>query len=285
MGILARENELLKHQLKKYVGAVQKLRDGPQAYETLAKLDGAKEVEGNNSKYIDYHFEASEYEKKLIQVAEMHGELLEFNEALQRTVQSKDAMLARMREELVSLRGPLPKEEDRLGEDNCSLSSYDTSSLCTRVLVNIWIPSVFLSEAGSSRHHVYQVYLRIRETEWNVYRRYRQFHDMHQGLRKKDPIVNSFDFPPKKSVGNMSERFVEDRRRALQSYLRCIVNYLVTTNVSLSTSPDKETLLTLLPFFADTPNISNSSGVAPGLSLFSRRRRTENSDSQPNIVL
>ena len=37
-----RENELLKHQLKKYVGAVQKLRDGPQAYETLAQLEGPK---------------------------------------------------------------------------------------------------------------------------------------------------------------------------------------------------------------------------------------------------
>ena len=35
-----RENELLKHQLKKYVGAVQKLRDGPQAHETLAQLEG-----------------------------------------------------------------------------------------------------------------------------------------------------------------------------------------------------------------------------------------------------
>ena len=30
MVILGRENELLKHQLKKYVGAVQKLRDGQQ---------------------------------------------------------------------------------------------------------------------------------------------------------------------------------------------------------------------------------------------------------------
>ena len=97
---MCRENELLKHQLKKYVGAVQKLRDGPQAYETLAQLEGPKVEEGSN-KYIDYHYEASEYEKKLIQVlicsrdkdlrvfqvAEMHGELLEFNENLQRTVQ------------------------------------------------------------------------------------------------------------------------------------------------------------------------------------------------------
>ena len=71
------------------------------------------------------------------------------------------------------------------------------------------------------------MYVRIRDTEWNVYRRYSQFFDLHQSLRKKDPIVNSFDFPPKKTVGNMGERFVEDRRRALQSYLRCIVNYLV----------------------------------------------------------
>ena len=66
---LYRENELLKHQLKKYVGAVQKLRDGPQAYETLAQLEGAKVEEGSN-KYIDYHYEASEYEKKLIQVSD-----------------------------------------------------------------------------------------------------------------------------------------------------------------------------------------------------------------------
>ena len=39
VGTLNRENELLKHQLKKYVGAVQRLRDGPQAYETLAQMD------------------------------------------------------------------------------------------------------------------------------------------------------------------------------------------------------------------------------------------------------
>ena len=49
------------------MGAVQKLRDGPQAYETLAQLEGPKVEEGSN-KYIDYHYEASEYEKKLIQV-------------------------------------------------------------------------------------------------------------------------------------------------------------------------------------------------------------------------
>jgi len=281
--ILSRENELLKHQLKKYVGAVQKLRDGPQAYETLAKLEGAKESE--NCKYIDYHYEASEYEKKLIQVAEMHGELLEFNENLQRTVQTKDSQISRLKEELVSLRGPFPDEDDRGLSDSASICSSfaDSASIgSARVLVNIWIPSVFLTGTGSSRHHVYQVYVRIRDTEWNVYKRYSQFFHLHQSLRKKDPIVNSFDFPPKKSVGNKAERFVEDRRKALQSYLRSIVNYLVTTNVSLSCSPDKETLLNLLPFFGD--NISTGCEPQPSLSIFSRRRRPEQQQA-PQLVL
>ena len=38
---LTRENDLLKHQLKKYVSAVMKLRDGPQVrcfYKTMTKL-------------------------------------------------------------------------------------------------------------------------------------------------------------------------------------------------------------------------------------------------------
>ena len=105
---LTRENELLKHQLKKYVSAVMKLRDGPQAYETLAKLEGDKNENNGDKKYVDYHFEASEFEKKLIQVAEMHGELLEFNEHLQKIIQGKDAVIRRLREELVDVRGPLP---------------------------------------------------------------------------------------------------------------------------------------------------------------------------------
>ena len=157
--ILSRENELLKHQLKKYVGAVQKLRDGPHAYETLAKLEGASQEQ--SSKYIDYHYEASEYEKKLIQVAEMHGELLEFSENLQRSLQTKDVTIARLRAELILLRGPLPEDEDRATEDSASLCSSFTESGSlsgsARVLVNIWIPSVFLTGTGSSRHHVYQV--------------------------------------------------------------------------------------------------------------------------------
>jgi hypothetical protein len=46
-----------------------------------------------------------------IKVAEMHGELLEFNEMLQKNVQTKDQLINRLRSELVLLRGPLPEDQ------------------------------------------------------------------------------------------------------------------------------------------------------------------------------
>ena len=140
-------------------------------------------------------YEASEYEKKLIQVAEMHGELIEFNEHLQKNVQVKDAIIARMREELIDLRGPLPNDneagsnqgsdynEGGEGGDSVSLlsSNFLAAPSSTRVsLLHIWIPSVFLSGCGTKTHHVYQVYLRIKDEEWNIYRRYSDFYALHR---------------------------------------------------------------------------------------------------------
>ena len=249
---LTRENDLLKHQLKKYVSAVMKLRDGPQAYETLAKLEGRNNKtvskEGEHISYVDYHYEASEFEKKLIQVAEMHGELLEFNEHLQKTIKTKDVTIRRLKEELVDLRGPLPDEESEapIPDDAKSLQE------AARPLINIWVPSVFMSGNGNTTHHVYQVYLRIREQEWNIYRRYSEFYAFHKDLLKKDEeLVKHFDFPPKKTVGYKTEKVVEDRRKRLQTYLRNIVNLMVQTNPSLAAKPDKEHVVLLMPFFGE----------------------------------
>jgi sorting nexin-29 len=284
---LARENELLKHQLKKYVGAVQKLRDGPQAHETLADLEAGQEQHGQaGGKYVDYHYEASEYEKKLIQVAEMHGELLEFNEHLQKLLHSKDSLIRRLRHELVDLRGPLPDEDDQdldtmsiVSEAESNLTNVSTNT--ARTLINIWIPSVFLSGLGNGTHHVYQVYLRIRDEEWNIYRRYSEFYALHKDLQKKDRLVTAFDFPPKKTVGNRAEKFVEDRRKRLQGYLRQIVNLMVQTNPALLARPDKEQVILLMPFFAENAHV-RASGTATVLpphqrpSLFQRRRHGAN---------
>ena len=86
------------------------------------------------------------------------------------------------------------------------------SRLCTylhrcdsphRTLINIWVPSAFLrGETSNNQHHVYQVYVRIRDDEWNVYRRYSQFLDLHTRIKKVYPVVGNFEFPAKKSIGN-----------------------------------------------------------------------------------
>jgi len=42
-----------------------------------------------------------------LQVAEMHGELMEFNELLQKQLLCRESQLKCLKEELVSLRGPV----------------------------------------------------------------------------------------------------------------------------------------------------------------------------------
>lgn len=53
---------------------------------------------------------------------------------------------------------------------------------------------------GSCR--VLQVYIRILDNEWNVYRRYAEFRELHNHLRAQFPQVDGFNFPPKKAIGN-----------------------------------------------------------------------------------
>jgi sorting nexin-29 len=43
--------------------------------------------------------------------------------------------------------------------------------------------------------------VRIKDEEWNIYKRYSEFRDLHLHLKKQYPIINKYDFPPKKSIG------------------------------------------------------------------------------------
>uniref|UniRef100_G1MQG8 PX domain-containing protein n=1 Tax=Meleagris gallopavo TaxID=9103 RepID=G1MQG8_MELGA len=141
---------------------------------------------------------ASSYERKLIEVAEMHGELIEFNERLHRALMAKEALVSQMRQELIDLRGPVPGDLSQTSEDQ-SLSDFEISN---RALINVWIPSVFLRGKAANAFHVYQVYIRIKDDEWNVYRRYAEFRSLHHKLQSKYHQVRTFNFPPKKAIGN-----------------------------------------------------------------------------------
>ncbi|XP_053936278.1 sorting nexin-29 isoform X7 [Cuculus canorus] len=246
---LARENEVLKVQLKKYVGAVQMLRREGQTVEVLPSIwstDGEFTVP--EQKQVETNEElASSYERKLIEVAEMHGELIEFNERLHRALMAKEALVSQMRQELIDLRGPVPGDLSQTSEDQ-SLSDFEISN---RALINVWIPSVFLRGKAANAFHVYQVYIRIKDDEWNVYRRYAEFRSLHHKLQNKYQQVRTFNFPPKKAIGNKDAKFVEERRKQLQNYLRNVMNKIIQTVPEFTANPKKETLIQLMPFFVE----------------------------------
>uniref|UniRef100_A0A2C9K6S7 Sorting nexin-29 n=1 Tax=Biomphalaria glabrata TaxID=6526 RepID=A0A2C9K6S7_BIOGL len=246
---LQKENELLKHQLKKYVSAVQMLRtEGINKEDNLGiHLEEPQPSIPPPKPIVDYSHEASEYERKLIQVAEMHGELMEFNEMLHRQLAAKESLLRQLRDELILLRGPLPNDRHQSFDTGQEIESFSLQ----RTLINIWIPSAFLRGTSNNTHHVYQVYVRIRDEEWNVYRRYSQFLDMHVRLKKVYPIVGKYDFPPKKAIGKKEAKLVESRRQSFQAYLRSIINLLMEKNDQLANSATKEKLISYLPFFND----------------------------------
>ncbi|XP_062444522.1 sorting nexin-29 isoform X2 [Rhea pennata] len=244
---LARENEVLKVQLKKYVGAVQMLRREGQTVEVLPNIWSTDaEFTVPEQKQVENNEElASSYERKLIEVAEMHGELIEFNERLHRALMAKEALVYQMRQELIDLRGPVPGDLSQTSEDQ-SLSDFEISN---RALINVWIPSVFLRGKAANAFHVYQVYIRIKDDEWNVYRRYAEFRSLHHKLQNKYQQVRTFNFPPKKAIGNKDAKFVEERRKQLQNYLRNVMNKIIQTVPEFTASPKKETLIQLMPFF------------------------------------
>ncbi|KAM7332949.1 hypothetical protein ACRRTK_006269 [Alexandromys fortis] len=246
---LARENEVLKVQLKKYVGAVQMLKREGQTAEVVPSLwnvDGEVTVPEQKPGEVAEEL-ASSYERKLIEVAEMHGELIEFNERLHRALVAKEALVSQMRQELIDLRGPVPGDLSQTSEDQ-SLSDFEISN---RALINVWIPSVFLRGKAANAFHVYQIYIRIKDDEWNVYRRYTEFRALHHQLQSTFPQVRAYSFPPKKAIGNKDAKFVEERRKQLQSYLRSIMNKVIQMVPEFATNPKKETLVQLVPFFVD----------------------------------
>lgn len=70
--------------MRKYVTAVQMLRRDSNST-TISEEDSS----------LDYHNEARQYEEKLIQVADMHAELMEFNARLTMQLTNKCVIILR----------------------------------------------------------------------------------------------------------------------------------------------------------------------------------------------
>ncbi|XP_045445522.1 sorting nexin-29-like [Melitaea cinxia] len=200
---LSKENDRLKEQLRNYMSAVEM----------------GKALKSNNS--LDE--EITQYEKKLVQVAEMHAELMEFNQHLQKRLQDLETSGL----EIVDL-----------PESN----------------VKVYIPSAFLVGKKTQSFHVYQVFLKIGQEEWNVYHRYAKFYELHSQLKKCHPDIANYKFPPKKTLRKRDARVVEARRGALQAYLRHVLRALP----ELRACTARAQLVALLPFFGTSSTIKEN---------------------------
>ncbi|CAH0701856.1 unnamed protein product [Spodoptera exigua] len=192
---LSKENDRLKEQLRHYMSAVE-----------IAKALKSENVDNT---------EVDQYEKKLVQVAEMHAELMEFNTYLQQRLKEYESISA------------------------LEVLDYPESN------VKAHIPTAFLVGKKAHSYHVYQIYLKIGQEEWNVYHRYAKFHELHTQLKKCHPDITTYKFPPKKTLRKRDSHLVEQRRVALQAYLRHILLVLP----ELRECTNRTQLITLLPFF------------------------------------
>ena len=91
----------------------------------------------------------------------------------------------------------------------------------------IHIKSVMVGREGDgSEYALYLVEVQRKAGEqmpaasWAVARRYSEFHDLHQRLRKRYPSTRSLDFPRRRMVMKLQKEFLHKRRVALEEYLR-----------------------------------------------------------------
>ncbi|XP_038215883.1 sorting nexin-29-like [Zerene cesonia] len=202
---LSKENDRLKEQLRNYMSA----------------LEMGKALKSSNG----HEEEITQYERKLVQVAEMHAELMEFNQHLQQRLQDLE---------------------------NSGLEILE----CPESNVKVYIPSAFLVGKKPNSYHVYQIFLKVGQEEWNVYHRYAKFYEMHTQLKKCHPDIANYKFPPKKTLRKRDAKVVEQRRISLQAYLRHVV--LVLPELRECTS--RTQLVTLLPFLG-TSSTAKENGV------------------------
>ncbi|XP_049695093.2 sorting nexin-29 isoform X2 [Helicoverpa armigera] len=207
---LSKENDRLKEQLRQYMSAVE--------------IGKALKLDGGDSAEVD------QYERKLVQVAEMHAELMEFNTYLQQRLKEYESISA------------------------MEVLDYPESN------VKAHIPSAFLIGKKAHSYHVYQIYLKIGQEEWNVYHRYAKFHELHMQLKKCHPDIATYKFPPKKTLRKRDAHLVEQRRVALQAYLRHILLVLP----ELRDCTNRAQLITLLPFFG-TSSTTKENGLSHAL--------------------
>jgi hypothetical protein len=95
-----------------------------------------------------------------------------------------------------------------------------------RDTIRVFIPT-FETWGDQQKFSVYKVVVQSGGIRWKAYRRYNEFHQLHDQLALEfNPLPK---MPPKKIIGNnLSQKFVEGRRAKLQAYMKEVVENFPT---------------------------------------------------------
>ena len=174
----------------------------------------------------------------------------------ERERQERELMLLEKEQELERLRVQHEREmyliKKKLSVANSPSTPTPTKSAQSLV---VSIPCYRTVGAGKTSYVEYEV--RVTETngdqvtKWSLFRRYRQFRDLHSNLSTKyGHVITSLPFPSRKLFGSKSEAVSVERQRDLQNYL----NHLLFTCSKISSCPlrsglSRDNLSSLSSFF------------------------------------
>jgi hypothetical protein len=120
-----------------------------------------------------------------------------------------DAMQSQEQRELVRLNAIAPSAE------------LADKYIVTDEQASVAIPSCQSRGSGRSEYTVYQVDVKRGNTSWTVFRRFQQFEDLREKLKRSVPSGVPPDFPPKEG-DKKNAGVIELRRRELEKFLQAL---------------------------------------------------------------
>ena len=75
-----------------------------------------------------------------------------------------------------------------------------------------------------NKYTIFHVSIQSMYGTFEVLRRYRQFDALNLELQQEAPEIKLPSFPKKRALGNLATEFVEERRLALEDYLRGLLS-------------------------------------------------------------
>lgn len=164
------------------------------------------------------------------------------------------------------------------GSDDPNL--HRTSSDVEHPVLYLHIPTVYLTrkDPSSSSFHVYQLVCKSDECEWSVYRRYSQFHALHQQLKALDAAIGRFHFPAKRQLNSKASTIVQNRRLKLEEYMRCLNNYIEKLPIN---SQNEGTTYQQLRDMLTVPGANSTTVTSTSSRITSTLSETSASSDQP----